>query len=195
VLFFTGLYGLMWLVVVAGRALDHVLFPGFKRQPVRGPVFIVAPPRSGTTLTQKLLSLTQAIFLLFLHIDELWEAGFQDALAPDDRRKLMAYYRSCLQRRLYASGREKTMLSKCTQSCGTVDALLEAFPDARFITIVRHPYESAPSHVTLAGRSPTPFEPSWSAPRNDSGLSRANTVTPWKSSASPKNGSSPNWEA
>ena len=232
VIFFTGLYGLMWLIVAFGRALDHVFFPGFKRQPVRAPVFIVAPPRSGTTLTQKLMSLdeerfvynalyqtifpavsfqrcfdalvwldrklgqpcgrmiswaekkwfggwddmhkmrfnqpeeddgffvytfvTEAIFLLFLHVDELWEAGFQDALPLRKRRKVMEYYRSCLQRRLYASGPRKTILTKATQSSGAVESLLEAFPDGRFITIIRHPYESVPSHVSV-------FWPVWQA--------------------------------
>ena len=60
---FTGLYWAMWLVVALGRALDHLLFPGFRRQPVTAPVFIVAPPRSGTTLTQKLMSLDTTRFL------------------------------------------------------------------------------------------------------------------------------------
>jgi len=232
VFFFTALYGLMWVIVAFGRALDHVFFPGFKRQPLREPVFIVAPPRSGTTLTQKLMCLdeerfvynalyqtifpavfyqrcfdaaiwldrklgwplgrivgwaekkwfggwddmhkmrfnqpeeddgffvytfvTEAIFLLFLHVDELWEAGFPDALPPDKRRKLMAFYRSCLQRRLYASGRDKTILTKATQSSGAVESLLEAFPDAKFITIIRHPYKSVPSHVSV-------FWPVWRA--------------------------------
>ena len=232
VLFFTALYWLMWAVVAFGRMLDHVFFPGFRRQAVREPVFIIAPPRSGTTFTQKLLSLdaerfvhvklyqtifpcilyqrgfdalvwldgrcgaplarlvgwaekrwfggwddmhkmrfnqpeeddgffvysfvTEAIFLLFPFVDELWEAGFADALPPEDRRKLMRYYRSCLQRHLYANGPDKTLLSKATQSSGSVECLREAFPHAKFITIIRHPYQSVASHVSV-------FYPVWHA--------------------------------
>jgi hypothetical protein len=47
-------------------------------------------------------------------------------------------------------------LSKATQSSGTVESLMEEFPDARFITIVRHPYRSVASHVSL-------FVPVWQA--------------------------------
>src|SRR5262245_19466031 len=188
VLFFSALYWLMWTLVAVGRALDHIFFPGFKNKAVAEPVFIVAPPRTGSTLTQRLLSLdserfvynrlyqtifpaiifqrsfdaffaldqkvgrpftrlvrwsekkwfggwddmhklrfdqpeeddgffvytflTEAIFLLFLYVDELWEAGFQDALPPGKRRKVMAFYKSCLQRRLFVSGPDKIMLSK-----------------------------------------------------------------------------------
>ncbi|HXE52478.1 MAG TPA: sulfotransferase [Tepidisphaeraceae bacterium] len=232
VLFFTALFAVMWMAVTIGRMLDFVFFPRFCRQSVRQPVFIIAPPRSGTTLLQKLMSLdeerfvyskmyqlifpsicyqrifdaigwldrrigsplarvvdwlggkffggwddmhpmrfnqpeeddgffvytfvTEAIFLLFPFIDELWEAGFADALPDRERQKLMAYYRGCLQRQLYANGRNKVILSKATQACGSIRSLLEAFPDARFITIIRHPYQSVASHVSV-------FYPVWKA--------------------------------
>ena len=232
VIFFSALFLLFLCFVVVGRAVDHILFPGFKRQPVKQPVFIIAPPRSGTTLVQNLFSLdvdrfvhlkmyqtifpavcfqrvfdaldrldgvfghpvvkllgwcekkwfggwdtmhkmrlnqpeeddalflyafeSEAIFLLFPFIKELWEAGFPDALPGDKRRKLMHYYRSCLQRHLYANGPTRTLLSKATQSSGTVESLMEEFPDARFITIIRHPYKSVASHVSL-------FVPVWKA--------------------------------
>jgi len=230
ILFFTGLFLMMWGVVAFGRALDWIFCPGFRRQKVRGPMFIIAPPRSGTTLTQKLMSLdeqrfayskmyqtilpsvcwqwivqglarldeicggplakligwaerkwfggwdklhkmrlnepeeddgffvytfvTEAIYLLFPYIEELWEAGFADMLPAKRRRRVMRYYRSCLQRQLYANGRDKTILSKATQFCGSIQSLLEEFPDARFITIVRHPYEAVASHVSV-------FYPVW----------------------------------
>jgi hypothetical protein len=232
VLFFSALFLLFRTFVVLGRAIDHVLFPGFKRQPVKQPVFIIAPPRSGTTLVQNLLSLdegrfvhlkmyqtifpavcfqrlfdlivwidgvfgrpcervlgwcekkwfggwddlhkmrlnqpeeddalflyafaSEAVYMLFPFVRELWPAGFPDALEPADRRELMRYYRSCLARHLYANGPTKTLLSKATQSSGTVESLMEEFPDARFITIVRHPYRSVASHVSL-------FVPVWQA--------------------------------
>ena len=63
VFFFMALYWLMWVIVAVGRALDHIFFPRFKEQPVRAPVFIVAPPRSGTTLTQKLMCLDDERFI------------------------------------------------------------------------------------------------------------------------------------
>jgi hypothetical protein len=230
VLLFSGLYLAFLALVILGRGLDHIFFPRFRRQRVKEPVFIIAPPRSGTTLVQKLMSLdskrfvhlkmyqtifpsvcyqrlidftmfvdrklggpfhkllgwcqvkwfggwdemhklrlnepeeddalflyafeSEAIFLLFPFVRELWQAGFPDALPPTERRKLMRYYRSCLQRHLYANGPGKTLLSKATQSSGTLESLLEEFPDAKFITIVRHPYQSVASHVSL-------FVPVW----------------------------------
>ena len=232
VLFFTALFLLFRGLVRAARALDHVVAPGFRREPVAAPVFIVAPPRSGTSFLQKLMSLDEerfvhwkmyhtifpavclqraldvlarvddrlgapfarmlasgernwfggwddmhrmrlaepeedhalfvyafageAVFMLFPFVDELWEVGFPDALPAARRRQLMSYYRSCLQRQAHAHGRGRIMLVKSTCSAGAVEALAEAFPDARFITIVRHPAASIASHVSL-------YVPVWQA--------------------------------
>jgi hypothetical protein len=227
---FVVLYLVMWVVTAVGRALDHVLFPGFRKQEIREPLFIIALPRSGTTLTQKLIALdtgrfshitllhtifpsvtyyrlftladrvnrlvgspaqhvlrwlekrffggwdhthplrftepeedigfyaypflNEAVYLLFPYVKELWGAGFHDSLSAEERRELMRYYRSCLQRHQYVYGAGRTLLSKSTQSSGTVRSLLETFPDARILTVVRDPHESIASHVSV-------FYPAW----------------------------------
>ena len=62
VTFFLSLLTCFWVVVAIGRALDHILYPEFRRQKIRQPVFIIAPPRSGTTFLQKLLAKNRGTF-------------------------------------------------------------------------------------------------------------------------------------
>src|SRR5439155_26748334 len=64
VIFFTILYWLMWIVIGFGRLLDRLLFRSFLYQEVREPVFIIAPPRSGTTFLQKLMALDEERFVM-----------------------------------------------------------------------------------------------------------------------------------
>lgn len=47
---------------VAFRALDEVVCPEYRKQEVNRPVFVFANPRSGTTLTHRLLSLDDEVF-------------------------------------------------------------------------------------------------------------------------------------
>lgn len=47
---------------VAFRALDEVVCPEYRKQKVARPVFVFANPRSGTTLTHRLLSLDDEVF-------------------------------------------------------------------------------------------------------------------------------------
>lgn len=233
---FTSLVGMLWIAVAAARLLDHLFFPKFRSQEIKEPLFIVAPPRSGTTFALNLLALdtkrfthlklfqavfpsicfyrffealacadrhigrpfsrilkqaenrifqgwdkqhplkfdapeedsvlfiyaflSDGIFLLFPYFAELWVAGFPDDLPADDSRRLMRFYRSCLQRHLYATGPEKTHLAKATQFAGWVNGLAREFPDARFINLTRDPIQSIPSLVSM-------YAAGWRVPNPD----------------------------
>ena len=100
--------------------------------------------------------MTERVYLLFPWVEELPEPGFADRLPAASRRRLMRYYRSCLQRHLYATGPRKTLLSKSTSFAGRVVSMLETFPDARVVHLVRHPDACIPSHVSV-------FYPAWRA--------------------------------
>ena len=225
VLAFTVLYLIFVFGVRILRWLDQMIWREVDKTPIVAPVFIIAPPRSGTSFLQKLLTLDQerfvfwkmyqtilptvlterliqwglgfdrrlgrpagrllgwcesrwfggwdnlhtmrldapeedgalylyafaceAIYMLFPFVEELWELGFPDRLPTEDRRALMQYYRTCLQRLVFSSGQGKTLLIKSTNSSGAVASLREAFPDARFITIFRDPADSIASSISL----------------------------------------------
>jgi len=50
---------LLRLFVLFMRGLDHLLFPGFREQKVRAPLYIIGNPRSGTTFSHRLLALDE----------------------------------------------------------------------------------------------------------------------------------------
>ena len=65
------------------------------------------------------------------------------------RKRLMRFYADCVRRQLYLNGRERTHLSKNPVFAGRLEALIETFPDARFIVPVRDPGETIPSLLKL----------------------------------------------
>jgi hypothetical protein len=80
--------------------------------------------------------------------------GDLDFYSVDDwserkRRRLMRFYRECIRRQLYLNGTDKIHLSKSPIFAGRVEALIEAFPDARIIVPVRNPNETIPSLLKL----------------------------------------------
>ena len=54
-----------------------------------------------------------------------------------ERRRLLAWYRRCLQRHLYAHGPDRTLLSKNAAFAGMARSLAREFPDARFVVCER----------------------------------------------------------
>jgi hypothetical protein len=93
-----------------------------------------------------------ACFLLILPFPAsrmLWQlTRFDDDLSSAERRHIMAFYRSCLQRHLYVHGADKTLLSKNPSFCSMVGALRETFPDCRVISTVRSPLRAVPSQLS-----------------------------------------------
>ena len=226
---FLIMFLLNWVVIAAGRALDHLFFPSFRKQKVEAPVFIVATPRSGTTFLHRLMSLderfacfklwqmalpaivcyrlidmigrfdraaggylarvmeridrfcfgswedrhvtgfshteedeallahtlvAEAVYQLFPYFDELPPIGFLDRMPDDQRRNVMRFYRQSVQRLLFSTGPDRTFLSKSPGALGRIRSILETFPDARIIHLVRHPDAVLPSHVNM-------FYPTW----------------------------------
>lgn len=214
------------LMLTVLRLIDRVLFGRFAAIKVEAPIFVIANPRSGTTLLHRLLSYDEERFTSLalwhtilpsitgyrivgalaaadrrvgrplgrlMHAIERAAFGGWDGVhnmgltapeeeeayffmtwtspavwftAPDParlgylamldnatadvRRRMMAFHRSSLQRHLYATGTgNKTLLTKNVLSSGRIRSLLEAYPDARFIYVARHPYEALPSFASM----------------------------------------------
>lgn len=74
---------------------------------------------------------------------------FDDELPDADRKRIMEFYRRCLQRHLYVFGPEKTFLSKNPTFSPKVRSLKETFPDAQIICTVRSPLFVCPSTISM----------------------------------------------
>lgn len=202
--------------------LDDILYPKYRKQVVKQPVFIIGNPRSGTTFLHKLMykdaqtftsltvwelliapSITQrkiiwgliklgkivgyplnrglnrinrrinkdssahtinldeaeedefllvhswsseALWPLYPFKDELFPYFFFDRDIPTERKnKVNHFYKRMIQRHIYAHGGNKILLSKNPSHTAKIDSLLQTFPDAKFINLVRNPYEAMPS--------------------------------------------------
>ena len=97
--------------------------------------------------------LSPVMTLLFPYYQELEESLWVDRLPEPTRDRLMKYYLDCLQRHLYATGSEKTLLIKNTTSTGRLRSTIAALPQLRIIHMVRHPYECIPSLLSMYAAS------------------------------------------
>lgn len=80
---------------------------------------------------------------------EVWRSGrFDTALPEAERRRVMAYYRACLQKHLYVHGPHKTLLSKNAAFAPWTGSLCREFEDARILACLRSPFETLPSQLS-----------------------------------------------
>lgn len=92
---------------------------------------------------------TLFVSFLFPFLDEMPPyAFFDDAIPEKERRKIMGFYRSCVQRHLYDQGGSLHFLSKNPSFSAKIVTLTEFFPDARIIYLVRNPVDMLPSTIS-----------------------------------------------
>jgi len=85
--------------------------------------------------------------LMFPFMGEL-DFYYVDEWPQRKRRRAMNFYKECVRRQIAADG-GGTHLSKNPTFCGRVEALIETFPDARFVVPMRNPYETIPSLLKM----------------------------------------------
>lgn len=72
-----------------------------------------------------------------------------DELPEALRHDIVAFYKACLQRHMYRVGRDRTLLSKNPTFPAKLRSIKEAFPDARFIYILRNPAVTVASTYSM----------------------------------------------
>lgn len=89
-------------------------------------------------------------------LDEARPYTYFDAAVPArDRARIMKFYRRCIERHLEArargrgAGAGRRYLAKNPALCPKLGSLLEAFPDARIVYLVRNPLEVVPSYLSM----------------------------------------------
>jgi hypothetical protein len=88
------------------------------------------------------------VSFLFPFMDELPNyQHFDEALSPERKRRIMTFYKSMLQRHMYATGK-KYFVAKNPAFSPKIETLLEIFPDARIIYLARNPLDMLPSTIS-----------------------------------------------
>ncbi|RJP55107.1 MAG: sulfotransferase [Anaerolineaceae bacterium] len=72
---------------------------------------------------------------------------FDEALSPGHKKRIMTFYKSMLQRHLYATGK-KYFVAKNPAFSPKIETLVEFFPDARIIYLARNPLDMLPSTIS-----------------------------------------------
>ena len=90
-----------------------------------------------------------SISLLLPFVDELPSVRWFDAHPAEDRHAFLDLYEDALRRRLFSAGGNRTFLDKNALFAPRVRSMHERFPDARFVYLIRHPYESLASFLDM----------------------------------------------
>lgn len=86
---------------------------------------------------------------VFPYLDEMPPYQYFDTEIPRaERQRIMSFYRNCIKRHVFSSGGLHYM-AKNPLFSARIESLLETFPDARILYLVRNPLEMLPSTISL----------------------------------------------
>lgn len=88
------------------------------------------------------------VTFLFPFMDEFPNyQHFDEALSPEHKRRIMTFYKSMVQRHMYATGK-KYYVAKNPAFSAKIETLVDFFPEARIIYLARNPLDMLPSTVS-----------------------------------------------
>jgi len=88
------------------------------------------------------------VTFLFPFLDEFPDyIHFDTALSARHKKQIMTFYKSMLQRHLYATGK-KYFVAKNPAFSAKIETLMEFFPDARVLYLARNPLDMLPSTIS-----------------------------------------------
>ncbi|MCB0503043.1 MAG: sulfotransferase [Bacteroidetes bacterium] len=126
------------------KALDKILFKGWEN---------IHPMGWGKSEEDEAMYVytgySAGMFFLSPFIKDVYEIVFPDTVDEKVRKKIMNFYTNSIQRVMFAQGHNKIFLSKNVMSTGRLKSLNEAYPDARYIYLVRNPMEAIPSLMSM----------------------------------------------
>lgn len=76
------------------------------------------------------------------------EIRFHDQQPTARRKESVNFFKACLQRQILYTGKPQ-IVAKPNYSIHRIKTLIEEFPDAKFVYLVRSPYETISSHLSL----------------------------------------------
>jgi hypothetical protein len=89
------------------------------------------------------------VTFLFPFMDEMPNyQHFDDALSTEHKKRIMTFYKSMLQRHVYANGGKRYFVAKNPAFSPKIETLVEFFPDARIIYLARNPLDMLPSTIS-----------------------------------------------
>jgi hypothetical protein len=97
-----------------------------------------------------LISLSSAMVTAFFpYVDALQYIVIFEQRPAATRKRILRFYTGCVKRQLLLDGEQLTLLSKNPAFVSKMRDLATEFPDAKFVYLVRNPFETIPSLLKL----------------------------------------------